>query len=162
MQTLVKIGPSNASQVYQRRKNAMEQIKIWHSKGFEPRSSACRANAFYTTYILHYIHSIVIFHICMSLFESTLLSFCKPQSNLDLPTLRQGSRERKKATEQIKIWHLLGYIYRIYIYIWYIYHFICTFLTKAACCQNIDIVLHPTTLSYIYIYAHKHICIYIS
>ena len=26
-----------------------------------------------------YIYSIVIFHICMSLFESTLLSFCKPQ-----------------------------------------------------------------------------------
>ena len=30
--------------------------------------------------------------------------------------------------------------------------FICTFLTKAACCQNIEIVLHPTTLSYIYIH----------
>ena len=30
----------------------------------------------------------------MSLFESTLLNFCKPQSKLDLPTLRQGSRER--------------------------------------------------------------------
>ena len=30
--------------------------------------------------------SIVIFHICMSLFESTSLSFCKPQSKLDLPT----------------------------------------------------------------------------
>ena len=36
-----------------------------------------------------------IFHICMSLFGSTLLSFCRPQSKLDLPTLRQGSRERK-------------------------------------------------------------------
>ena len=43
------------------------------------------------------IFSIVIFHICMSLFESTLLSFCKPQSKLDIPTLRQGSRERKNA-----------------------------------------------------------------
>ena len=32
--------------------------------------------------------------------------------------------------------------------------FICTFLTKATCCQNIEIVLHPTTLSYV-------ICIYI-
>ena len=32
------------------------------------------------------ISSIVIFHMCMSLFESTLLSFCKPQSKSDLPT----------------------------------------------------------------------------
>ena len=38
----------------------------------------------------------------MSLFESTLLSFCKPQSKLDLPTLRQGSWERKNATELIE------------------------------------------------------------
>ena len=53
------------------------------------------------TYI--YIHSIIIFHICMSLFESTLLSFCKSQSKLDLPTLRQSNRERKIATEQSKI-----------------------------------------------------------
>ena len=28
---------------------------------------------------------------------------------------------------------------------------ICTFLTKAACFRNIEIVLHPTTLSYVYI-----------
>ena len=49
-----------------------------------------------------YIYSIAIFIICMSLFESTLLSFCKPQSKLDLPTLHQGSRERKNATVQIK------------------------------------------------------------
>ena len=33
------------------------------------------------------IFRIVIFHICMSLFESTLISLCKPQSKLDLPTL---------------------------------------------------------------------------
>ena len=26
--------------------------------------------------------------------------------------------------------------------------FICTFLTKAACCRNIEIVLHPTILSH--------------
>ena len=32
-----------------------------------------------------------------------------------------------------------------------LYRFICTFLTKAACCRNIESVLHPTTLSYIYI-----------
>ena len=39
------------------------------------------------------IVSIVIFHICLSLFQSTLLNFCKPQSRLDLPMLCQGSRE---------------------------------------------------------------------
>ena len=38
----------------------------------------------------------------MSLFESKLLSFCRTQSKLYLPTLRHGSRERKNATEQIK------------------------------------------------------------
>ena len=54
-----------------------------------------------TLYIYIYIFSIVIFHICMSLFESTLLSFCKPQSKFDLPTLHHGSRERKNSTEQI-------------------------------------------------------------
>ena len=32
------------------------------------------------------------------------------------------------------------------------YNMECTFLTKAACCRNIEIVLHPTTLSYIYIH----------
>ena len=49
-----------------------------------------------------YIYRIVILIICMSLFESTLLSFCKPQSKLDLPTLGQGSREGKNAPKQIK------------------------------------------------------------
>ena len=67
------------------------------------------------TAVLHsyvYMYGIVIFHICMSLFESTLLSFCKPQSKLDLPTLRQGSRERKNATEQIKnMTHARTYMY---------------------------------------------------
>ena len=53
-------------------------------------------------YYTIYIYSIVIFHICMSIFESTLLGFGKPQSKLDLLTLRQGSRERKNAMEQIK------------------------------------------------------------
>ena len=33
----------------------------------------------------------------------------------------------------------------------------CTFLTKAACCRNIEIVLHPTILSYIYIYIYIYI-----
>ena len=31
----------------------------------------------------------------------------------------------------------------------YLLSFICTFLTKVACCRNIEIVLHPATLSYI-------------
>ena len=48
------------------------------------------------------IFSIVIFYICISLYESTLLSYCNPKSKLDLPTLREGSREGKNATEQIK------------------------------------------------------------
>ena len=48
------------------------------------------------------IFSIAIFHICLSLFESKLLNFCKRQPKLDLPTLRQGSRERKNTTKQIK------------------------------------------------------------
>ena len=76
------------------------------------------------------IFSIVILHICMSLFESTLLSFCKTQSKLHLPTLRQGSTERilKKIYKfyiQLSLLfftylHLLPYlnkkIYKIYIY----------------------------------------------
>ena len=53
------------------------------------------------------IHNVALFlemihcmipKIHQSLFESTLLSFCKNQSKLDVPTLRQGSRERKNAT----------------------------------------------------------------
>ena len=28
------------------------------------------------------------------------------------------------------------------------------FMTKAACCRNMEIVLHPTTLSYIFIYIY--------
>ena len=52
----------------------------------------------------------------MSLFESTLLSFCIPQSKLDLPTLRHVSRERKNATEQIKNM-ALARIQDIYTYV---------------------------------------------
>ena len=37
----------------------------------------------------------------------------------------------------------------LYVHIYTLLRFICTFLTKAACCRNIEIVLHPTTLSYI-------------
>ena len=64
------------------------------------------------------ICSIVIFHICMSLFESILLSFCKPQSKFDLPTLRQGSRERKNATEQTKNMTRARIYVHIYMYIY--------------------------------------------
>ena len=35
--------------------------------------------------------------------------------------------------------------------------FICTFLTKAACCQKIEIVLHTMTLRYIYIYINIYV-----
>ena len=48
------------------------------------------------------LFSIVFLDISMPLLESLLLSFIATQSKLDLPTLRQGSRERKNATEQIK------------------------------------------------------------
>ena len=54
----------------------------------------------YTMYIYIYIYGIAIFHMCMPLFESTLLSFCKTQSKLEQKKLRWGSRERKNATEQ--------------------------------------------------------------
>ena len=63
------------------------------------------------------IFSIVILHICMSLFESTLLIFCKLQSKLDLPNRRQGSRERSNfdwglQKLSIYIFHcMLKYIY---------------------------------------------------
>ena len=87
----------------------------------------------------------------------------------------QGQHRRKDAMEQIKNLTLAGSrtqvpgfssanaITTIYIYIyivviasalekpgtWDIQIIICTFLTKAACCRNVEIVLHPTTLSYI-------------
>ena len=35
--------------------------------------------------------------------------------------------------------------------------FISTFLTKAAGCQNIEIVLHLITLSYIYVYMYAYV-----
>ena len=60
------------------------------------------------------------------------------------------------------------YVYTYFVYI--LFRFICTFLTKAACCRNIEIVLHTTTLSifnvlwcdasstyYIHIYIYIHI-----
>ena len=57
--------------------------------------------------------------------------------------------------------YIYTYIYiHTYIYIYIYIRFICTFLTKAACCRNIEIVLHTTTLS-IYIYIHIYICTHI-
>ena len=44
------------------------------------------------------------------------------------------------------------------IYLDFYFIFICTFLTMAACCRNIEIVLHPTTLRYTYIYISELIC----
>ena len=38
----------------------------------------------------------------MSIFESTLLNFFKPQSKLGLQMLRHGSRERKIAKDKNK------------------------------------------------------------
>ena len=43
---------------------------------------------------------VTFFANCLSSFESTLWNFCKPLSKFDLPKLRQGSRERKNATEE--------------------------------------------------------------
>ena len=63
---------------------------------------------------IDFIFSIEIVHICMSLFESSFLSFCKPQSKLDLPTFRRGSREIINATEQIK--NSLGFQPRCWAY----------------------------------------------
>ena len=47
MQTLVEIGPSNASQEQHRRKDATEQMKNLHSLGLEPWSSAFLAPMLY-------------------------------------------------------------------------------------------------------------------
>ena len=57
--------------------------------------------SFIYIYIYPYLYRMVIFNICMSLFESTLFSFCKLQGKLDIPTLRQGSKEGKNAKSQI-------------------------------------------------------------
>ena len=73
----------------------------------------------------------------MSLFESTLLSFYRPQSKLDLPTLRQGSRERKKETEQIKNM-TLAWIFSYVCIISYVY--ICIYIYGE---KNIVLVLVP-------------------
>ena len=54
------------------------------------------------------IFSIVIFHICMSIFQSTLLNVCKPQSKLEHRMLRQCSREKMIMRNIKKIWHTIG------------------------------------------------------
>ena len=43
----------------------------------------------------------------------------------------------------------------------HLYRFICTFLTKADCCRNIEIVLHPTAMNYVYICTHIDTHIYV-
>ena len=73
------------------------------------------------------IFRIEIFHICMSLFESTLMSFCKPQLKLDLLKLHQGSREREKYNMYAYIYiylHIYEYIFYLYIICIYIYIYI--------------------------------------
>ena len=53
-------------------------------------------------YVYMYIYSNLLF-IWLSLsFLINIIVFYKPQSNLDLPKLRQDIRERRNATEQIK------------------------------------------------------------
>ena len=52
--------------------------------------------------IVDSISNIAIFYICLSFFSISNVEFCKPLSKLGLPTLCQGSRERKNATEQIE------------------------------------------------------------
>ena len=81
----------------------------------------------------------------MSLFESKLFSFCKPQSKLDLPTLRHGIREGKNATDQIKDM-TLARIY-IYIYMCAIYMCVCVYVYIYMC---------------VYVYIYVYIYIYIN
>ena len=50
----------------------------------------------------------------------------------------------------------------IYIYTYMVIHYVYVSLylyvpDKAACCQNIEIALHPTTLSFTYIYTYIYI-----
>ena len=50
------------------------------------------------------IYLVLYFRILVCPYENQCWRvYCQPQSKLDLPTLRQGCRERKNATEQIKI-----------------------------------------------------------
>ena len=64
-------------------------------------------------------------------------------------------------TLYIYIYTVVHYIHCCYLFclkaviLCHLFRFICTFLTKAACCRNIEIVLHTTTLS-IYIYTYRH------
>ena len=50
------------------------------------------------------IFSIAIFSYLYVVILIYIVEFCKPQPKLDLSTLRQGSRERKNATEYIYIY----------------------------------------------------------
>ena len=84
--------------------------------------------------LVDYICRIVIFHIYLSVFDSTLMSFCKPQSILDIPTLRQGCRERKNATQQFKDMTLVRIVLYIHTYMYtYIYVYLCVDVLEYVC-----------------------------
>ena len=51
-------------------------------------------------YMYIYIHNFKKNFACRFL-KINIAEFCQPQSNLDFPTLRQGSRERKNDMEHI-------------------------------------------------------------
>ena len=51
-----------------------------------------------------YMHIyIVISYLCLSFLSINIVEFCTTLSKFDLPTLHQGGRERKNATEHIEI-----------------------------------------------------------
>ena len=77
--------------------------------------------------------STTIFEICVGKASSGGQQCYILKTNLELPYLNS-----------YMLSNICIYIY-IYMYI-YIYIYI---LTKAACCRNIEIVLHPTILSHI-------------
>ena len=93
----------------------------------------------------------------MPLFETTLLSFCKTHSKLDLPTLRQGRRERKNATEQIKNMKLAKDIFYILSYFLFVplrSFFLCYSFESlggpisTGVCINLSMLIQITTYRY--------------
>ena len=111
------------------------------------------------------ILSYMQFNTCKCLMDGNILSLiCRNITRANLSTMSLQDIERHSQRDLLLLpllhYHLasiadyeLYYIY-IYTHIYYsihMYRFISTFLTKAACCRSIEIVLHPTTISYIYI-----------
>ena len=101
----------------------------------------------------------------MPLLESMLFSFCKPQSKLDLPTRRHGSRERKNATEQIKNMTLASlsrrYAISSFPFTRLLYYVLCLILF----CFVVDLYIYNTHIYIIhiyvqYIYVECYICEY--